>query len=79
MKHWRGDYVIVFPGDKVKFHRCVVCRQPLRFESASSKTGVGSECARKAPSLVAKAKDDALAKDRRRYKAEVADLGFKIE
>ncbi len=79
MKRWRGDYVIVFPGDRVKFHRCVVCRQPLRFHTDSSTSGVGPECARKPADLVAAAKQKALEEDRRRYRAEVLDHGFKIE
>lgn len=79
MKHWRGDYVIVFPRSQWKFHKCVVCGRDLKSDSDASGTGVGPECSRKSPELVEQAKQTALEGDRRRYRREVVDLGFKIE
>lgn len=79
MKHWRGDYVTVFPGPRVKFHKCVVCGRNLKFDAPTSDTGIGSECARKGAAVIEKAKQKALAGDRARYRREVLDLGFKVE
>jgi hypothetical protein len=60
-----------------------MCGSSTRVSSAggsdSSKTGVGAECARKSDALVEAARERALAGDRLRYRAEVLDLGFKIE
>jgi len=79
VKYWRGDYVIVFPGRKWKFHTCVVCGRKLKFGTASSETGIGPECAKKPTQEVEAAKAAALEGDRRRYRAEIVDLGFTIE
>jgi hypothetical protein len=79
VKYWRGDYVIVFPGPRVKFHTCVVCSRNLRFDVATSDTGVGPECARKSADEIEQARAKALRRDRRRYRAEVLDQGFTIE
>jgi hypothetical protein len=79
VKRWRGDYVIVFPRSEWKFHKCVVCGRDVKFGTEASKSGVGPECARKPADLIAQAKRKALDDDRRRYRREVVDLGFKIE
>jgi hypothetical protein len=79
MKYWRGDYVIVFPGRRVKFHKCVVCGRNLKFDVPTSESGVGPECARKLPEVIEQAKQRALRADRERYRREVLDLGFTIE
>lgn len=79
VKRWRGDYVIVFPRSQWKFHKCVVCGHDLDFGTKASDTGVGPECARKPADLIEQAKREALEGDRRRYRREVIDLGFKIE
>jgi hypothetical protein len=79
VKYWRGDYVIVFPRRKVKFHKCVVCGRSLKFDAPSSSTGVGPECARKPAALIEQAKQQALEGDRERYRREVSDLGFTVE
>lgn len=79
MRYWRGDYVIVFPGPRVKFHKCVVCGRNLSFDLSASDTGIGPECARKSADEIEKAKEGALSGDRTRYRREVIDLGFKIE
>ena len=79
MKHWRGDYVIVLPRARWKFHSCVVCGRKLDFANQSSATGVGPECARKDAEVIATAKSKALEGDRRRYRDEVVRLGFTIE
>jgi hypothetical protein len=79
MKYWRGDYVIVFPRRRVKFHKCVVWGCNLTFGAEASETGVGPECARKPPDLIEKAKRNVLEGDRRRYRIEVIDLGLTME
>jgi hypothetical protein len=79
VKYWRGDYVIVFPGSRTKFHRCVVCGRSLRFDAPASDTGVGPECARKPTDVIANVKEKALEGDRRRYRAEVIGQGFTIQ
>jgi hypothetical protein len=70
--------VIVFPGPRVKFHRCVVCGRKLKFTTASADTGVGPGCVRSAADIDALG-EGALAGDRPRYRGEVLDLGFKVE
>jgi hypothetical protein len=70
--------VIVFPGPRVKFHRCVVCGRTLKFTTASADTSVGPECVRSTADVDA-LREGALAGDRRRYRSEVLDLGFKVE
>jgi hypothetical protein len=79
VKYWRGDYVIVFPRRRVKFHKCVVCGRNLKFDSSSSDTGVGPECARKSAALIEQAKHQALERDRERYRRDVSNLGFTID
>ena len=79
MKRWSGDYVIVFPGKRWKFHKRVVCGRRFKFSTESSTTGIGPECARKPADVVSTAKEKALENDRRRYRAEVLDLRFKVE
>ena len=79
VRYWRGDYVIVFPGPRVKFHKCVVCGRNLKFDAPTSDTGIGPECARKPADVIERAKDRALLGDRGRYRNEVIDLGFKVE
>ena len=78
MKHWRGDYVIVFPGPRWKFPTCVICGKSLKLSTDSATTGIGPECLRSA-SDADSIREKALESDRRRYKAEVLDLGFIIE
>jgi hypothetical protein len=51
----------------------------VKFGTDASKSGVGPECARKPADLIAQEKEKALDDDRRRYRREVIDLGFKIE
>jgi hypothetical protein len=46
VEYWCGDYVIVFPRRRVRFHKCVVCGCNLTFGAEVSETGVGPECAR---------------------------------
>ena len=79
MKHWSGDYVIVLPGRQWKFHTCVVCGKSLKLGTDSAKTGIGPTCLRSASADAATIREHALESDRRRYKAEVLALGFKIE
>jgi hypothetical protein len=79
MKWWRGDYVIVFPESRVKFHKCVVCARNLKFDAAASSGGDGPECKHKPAEVIEQAKRKAIEGDRGRYRREVLDLGFKIE
>jgi hypothetical protein len=79
LKQWRGDYVIVFPGREVKYHRCVVCGQDLKLGSEASRRGVGAGCSRKPAVLIEQARQAALDGDRHRYRNEVLKLGIKVE
>jgi hypothetical protein len=78
MKRWRGDYVIVFPQSQWRFHKCVVCGRNVKFGSPASRSGIGPECGQPAD-LIERAKREALEGDRRRYRREVTDPGFRIE
>lgn len=64
------------------FHACVICDRALRTPE-SRQSGIGPECQRKTTvDLDGKTPDevreDALERDRQRFRAEVLDLGFKI-
>jgi hypothetical protein len=79
VKYWRGEYVIVFPGRRVKFQTCVVYGRRLRFDSPASETRIRPECGRKPATEVEQTKQRALEGDRTRYRREVSNLGFTIE
>ncbi len=76
----RRDHVIVFRDRKWYFHQCLICGKNIDFKSPAAKTGAGPECARRTTSAdIARMREAALERDRRRYRSEVMDLGFKIE
>ena len=77
VKYWRGDYIIVFPGNRTKFHSCVICRRKLKFGTKASETGIGPECRHREDAEALKEKR--LEEERRRYREQVVNLGFKIE
>jgi hypothetical protein len=75
VKYWRGDWVIVYPGGRWGFHRCLVCGGRLKFGSAASKTGVGPECAGRPVADVDRRREEALEHERTKYRRRFSTLG----
>ena len=59
-----------------QFHTCVVCGSKLEFGTDSAKTGPGVRAKERG---TRDGGEGACARTRLRYRAEVLDLGFKIE